>query len=185
MKKVKQFSVIFIALVINSFAFSQNLSSEDKTRIADIKRMYKEANDASTLSCKDGSSIEFDALDPSAPQSEKFEFLQTAKYCNLTGGYKTLSGNLTGYEWWENLTFYFRENELFFVFINSGAEACEDEYRIYFDKNEQVIKILHKTNDCDPTASNLTSREITDISEQTAILEDLYANFDKLMNMFP
>ena len=138
--------------------------SQDKTaRIAEIKKMYAEVNELSLKKkdCISGKKTEFDSFDEAG---EKIPFDQNAEKCKLGNNYVTISASLNGYEWNSNVSYYYKNDKLFFVFISNGAEACMVEYRIYLDENQKIIKLLEKSNDCDG-GDLKNNNEITDTKE--------------------
>jgi hypothetical protein len=158
--KYKITITIVIALLFNNY-YAQNSSN----RITEIKKMYVETNklieNKTNSNCKSATKTEYEGFDEN---SEKFPFQQSAEKCILTNEYQTLSGIFNGYEWNCNLSIYQKNGKMFFALMSSGAEACSSEYRIYYDINENVIKVLAKQNDCDGNSPTI-NKEITDKKE--------------------
>lgn len=172
------FLISFFLFVINS------IFSQDKTaRITEIKKMYAEVNELSLKKkdCFSGKKTEYDSFDEA---SEKIPFDQTAEKCKLGNNYVTISASLNGYEWNSNVSYYYKNDKLFFVFISNGAEACMVEYRIYFDENQKIIKLLEKSNNCDG-GDLKNNNEITDAKEFDETMQLIDQNkikIDEILN---
>jgi len=164
-KKQKNTYIMKLTLLISIFLLINNsIFCQDKAaRIAEIKKMYAEATELSLKKkdCESGKKIEYEGFDEA---SEKMPFEQTAEKCKLANNYVSISASLQGYEWNINVTYYYKNEKLFFVFISNGAEACFVEYRVYFDENQKIIKLLEKSNDCDG-GDLKKNNEITDAKE--------------------
>jgi hypothetical protein len=173
MKKIKSLLLIVLLFNIHNSLFAQNQTAAQKARITDIKRMYQEVNNATKVSCEEDSTIFYDSLDPSNPDLEKFAFTNTAEKCELSGGYSVLKGLFNGYEYYSEYIYYYYYNQLFFVFVSSGAESCLSEERYYFDTNQNIIKYLNKSNDCDGSEDNMVTKEITAPSEINSSKKDI------------
>lgn len=154
-------------LLFASALFCLLASSQEKNeRIQQIKKMYAEVNELmknnNKVNCKSAKEIVYDSF---SPESEKIPFDQTYQACQLTKGYEVLTANLSGYEWGSGYYMYRINKKLFFAFVSSGAEACATETRIYFDSNENPIKVLEKSNNCDGNEVSIS----TEIKDATAI----------------
>ena len=154
------------------------LSQDKNARISEIKKMYSEATTLSLKKkdCISGKKIEHEGFDEA---SEKFPFEQTAEKCKLGNNYVTIAASLNGYEWNSNISYYYKNDKLFFVLLSNGAEACIVEYRIYFDENQKIIKLLEKTNDCDGGELK-SNNEITDVKEFEETFQLIEQNKNKI-----
>lgn len=153
--------------VKNPAATPENLSPED--RISQIKNWYEDAQKglaSSNKNCKNGDEKWKAKLD----EKTSMEFTNTAKICELENGIKVFSGEFNGYEYQQKFSYYFKGDQLFFVYYDSGAEACYDENRIYYDENTQPIQFLLKTNDCDGNEPK-ANKKIEDPKQQKALLK--------------
>jgi len=116
-------------------------------RIQEIKELYAKIqsspNQNKDCTSKSKTTIDYDIL------KEGYPFENTAKKCKLEDGllYEQVTRN--GYEWSETTSLYHKDGKRFFVFVTGGAEAYGYEYRIYYDKNYQDIRILMAENDYD------------------------------------
>jgi hypothetical protein len=171
--------IFFLANYICTPCYSQDNSS----RILEIKKMYGEviklSNSNISKQCKKGKMTNYEGFDS---RSEKMPFEQTAELCHISKDYITYDAKFCGYEWGSNVIYYLKNNKIFFVFISSGGEACINEYRVYYDLNENIIKILKKSNDCDGN-SPLNSSEIKEKTEIKNIYDDIHSNFNKVLKM--
>jgi hypothetical protein len=174
--------LIIVILIINS-AFTNCFSQENSARILEIKKMYGEviklSNSITSKNCKTGKVTDYQGFDEN---SEKMPFEQKAEYCNVSADYSTYKAKFSGYEWSTETVFYLKGNKIFFVFMSSNSEACSNEYRIYYDLNRNVIKILNKSNDCDGDKP-LKSSEIQDKAEIKSIINEVNRDFNKAMQM--
>ncbi len=173
---------IIIFFLANSI-FTSCYSQDNSSRILEIKKMYGEvtklSNSNISKQCKKGKMTNYEGFDPS---SEKMPFEQTAELCHISKDYITYHAKFCGYEWISDKIYYLKNNKIFFVFISSGSEACSNEYRVYYDLNENIIKILNKSNDCNGD-SPLKSSEIKDNAEMKRIYEDINTDFNKVLKM--
>jgi hypothetical protein len=179
MKSIVYFISIFFFL--NSH---QGFSQDNAARIQEIKTMYSEIvelqKNTDQKQCKTGKKTTYESLESS---TTGFPFEQTAEKCTLKNNYSIIKGNFKGYEWGNDIFFYYKNNNLFFVYSEGGAESCYSEYRIYYDIKGNVIKILEKSNDCSGETP-VKNTDITEPEEQKRILlrvnEDLAAATEML-----
>ena len=99
-------------------------------------------------------------------------FENTAKECQLADAFKYQQVNLNGWEWTETTTFYYKEDQCFFVYLKGGAEACGYEYRVYYNREGGVIRVLLAENDCDGEEVG-SSIEVTDEKRKREILNSI------------
>ena len=174
--------LIIVILIINT-AFTNCFSQENSARILEIKKMYGEviklSSSITSKNCKTGKVTNYEGFDES---SEKMPFEQTAEYCNVSVDYTTYKAKFCGYEWSNETIFYLKGNKVFFVFMSSSSEACTNEYRIYYDLNGNVIKILNKSNDCNGDKP-VKSSEIADKVEMKNIIDGVNTDFAKVLQM--
>ncbi|MFK7787279.1 MAG: hypothetical protein AB8B56_19305 [Crocinitomicaceae bacterium] len=116
-------------------------------RIQEIKELYAKIqnspNQNKDCTSKSKTTINYDVI------KEGYPFENDAKKCNLEDGLMYKQVTLRGYEWGETANLYYKDGQRFFVFVTGGAEAYGYEYRIYYNKNNEVIRILLAENDYD------------------------------------
>jgi len=153
----------YLIIIIFLFIVNIVLSQQKEYRIKEIKKMYAELNSLISLKkeCIYGKKIEHEGFDEN---SEKYPFDQMAESCKLSNNYKTLSASFNGYEWNCNMSYYLNNDIPFFVLMSTGAEGCISEYRIYLDKNGEIIQLLEKSNECDGNTP-LINKEIQDLKQ--------------------
>lgn len=160
------------------------VSQNSEARVQEIKKMYAEAQQLqkaeNAANCKTEVKTTYESFDA---KSEKIPFEQSAKSCELAKGYKVISADLKGYEWGRKWFFYYKDTKLFFVFNTGGAEACYSEYRIYYDNNGGVIKLLEKSNNCDGAEATKNTELKNDKDKKTVLTmvdDDLKTILDML-----
>jgi hypothetical protein len=168
-----------------NLGFISCYAQDNSSKIQDIKKMYAEiiqlSNTNSSKQCKTGKMIEYDYTN----NSERYPFEQTATFCQVSKEYATYHAKFLGHEWNMDIAFYLKDKKVFFVLMTSGSEASSNEYRIYYDVKENVIKILNTSNEGDdamPTES-MKSKEIKDKVEKKRIIDDLNTSFKKVLKM--
>ena len=176
-----KYSIIFFFLT--NFICVNCYSQDSASRILEIKKMYAEviklSNTNTSKQCKKGKTINYEGFDQS---SKKMPFEQTAELCNISKEYTTYNEKFSGYEWESDEIYYLKDNKIFFVFMVTGSASCSNEYRVYYDANENIIKILNKSNDCNG-GSPINSSEIKDKAEMKIIYDDIHSNFNKVLRM--
>ena len=168
-------------VLYHNYSFSQ----ENTPRILEIKKMYGEIIKLSTSNtskqCKSGKRTDYEGLNE---ESKKFPFPQTAELCRLSKDYSTYHAKFCGYEWHSDTTYYLKDNKIFFVFSSSNPESCKSEYRVYYDLNGKVIRILQKSDpDCDGSVASENSIEIKDKVEMKSIVNSINSDFSKLLKI--
>ena len=145
-------------------------------RIAQIKLFYKE--------CMSLVSNESDCRTDTLMRKEKpfpdmaeMEYKQIAKSCELPNSYSYLEGQFFGHEWANTSLFYYKGDDLFFAFSSGGAEGCGWEYRLYFNKEGEVIKVTEKSNECDGDYPTI-DKNLTDLPEGDHIIGNLKGNLE-------
>ena len=144
---------------------AQKIKQSVGDRIIEIKEFYSEIqkssnNDKNCISSKRKRRDEFG------------EYENHAKICHLTGDLMYQQVKLNGHEWEETASFYYKGNKCFFVYIKSFSEACAHSYRVYYDRNGEVIRVLLAENDCD--GDNVGSNvEVTDRNQKQEILNSI------------
>ncbi len=167
-----------LIILILLFVVNIVLSQQKDIRIKEIKKMYTETNSliSKKKECISGKIIEYEGFDEN---SEKFPFDQIAESCKLENNYKTISASFNGYEWNCNMSYYLKNDTVFFVLMSTGAEGCISEYRIYFDSVGEIIQLLEKSNECDGN-SPLTNKEIKDAKQIENIKTIIMHNRSKI-----
>ncbi|NVK66717.1 MAG: hypothetical protein HWE22_19145 [Flavobacteriales bacterium] len=116
-------------------------------RIDEIKQLYAQiqASPNQNKNCinKSKTVINYDIMEEGFPMTNK------AKSCQLEDDLKYEQIELNGYEWGETTSFYYHEGKRFFVYTSGGAEGCGYEYRIYYNTDGEIIRMLEARNDCD------------------------------------
>ncbi|MEJ6491266.1 MAG: hypothetical protein QNL60_02250 [Flavobacteriales bacterium] len=149
----------------SSVYYEKEIKQPVEDRIIEIKEFYSEIqkssnNDKNCISSKRKRRDEFG------------EYENHAKICHLTGDLMYQQVKLNGHEWEETASFYYKGNKCFFVYINSFSEACAHSYRVYYDRNGEVIRVLLAENDCD--GDNVGSNvEVTDRNQKQEILNSI------------
>ena len=110
-----------------------------------------------------------------------YPFENTAKECQLADAFKYQQVNLNGWEWTETTTFYYKEDQCFFVYLKGDAEACGYEYRVYYNREGGVIRVLLAENDCDGEEVG-SSIEVTDEKRKREILNSIDNSKKELRN---
>lgn len=174
-----------LAILLFFFSSISVFSQDNAARIQTIKTMYSdivelEKSIDTVKQCKTGKKTNYEGFGNS--DSEKYPFEQTAMKCTFTNGYSTLTGNFSGYEWGAKTIFYYKNDALFFVFSDQGAESCIFEYRIYYDTAGKVIKMLEKSNDCGGEVPT-KNVEVKDAVEQKRILENIAKDRTEILEM--
>jgi hypothetical protein len=180
-----KYSIIFffLAYFICATCYSQDVA----TRILEIKKMYAEVIklNKSNISkqCKKGKMTSYEGgFEIGTIEHARSRVDQTAERCHISKDYTTYSAKFTGHEWVENNIYYLKNNKIFFVFISTMDEGCQDEYRVYYDLNENIIKILNKSNGCD-VYSPLKSSEIKDKAKMKRLYDDINSDFNKVLRI--
>lgn len=145
-----------------------DVEQTNEERIAQIKQFYKDVEASEKKACKTESRISYDSFDG----EEQIPFEDFAEQCNYAIGFTRKSVELHGYEWADQATFYYEGDDLFFVYMSGGAEACAYEYRVYYDKRENPILVLSSENDCDGEDPG-NSIEVKDEQKKEEIIETI------------
>lgn len=143
----------------------EEMSMGPEERVETIKKWYTEliSLQIKKSNCKTGKKISKEGF---SNDTEQYEFVNSVKQCQLEKGYSFKEGEFNGYEWTKRITFYYKNDQLFFAFSRGGAEAYGYEYRTYYDSEGNIIKVLENTNDGDGDLPK-NRREITDGEELT------------------
>lgn len=122
-------------------------------RAAEIKRMYAEVQgllrNSSNVSCIEAKRIEYDDPEP----DYNYPHEQFARHCTLPLNYSVYSATLRGHESLEDVTFYFKGKQLFFVYSEGGAESFAFEQRSFYDERGNVLQLIERTNEDEPGGS--------------------------------
>ncbi|MDG1332263.1 MAG: hypothetical protein P8P74_08025 [Crocinitomicaceae bacterium] len=151
-------------------------------RIKEIKELYAQIqsspNQNKDCTSKAKTTINYDVIEEGIP------FENTAKECILENDLKFQQVVLNGYEWSETVSFYFKDDQRFFSYVSGGAEAYGYDYRVYYDKDGEVIRVLLAENDYDGQEVSAPF-EITEEGRKKEILNAVaYAKkeLDKLLS---
>jgi hypothetical protein len=110
-------------------------------RINDIRAWYSQIQNLGLKNCKQKTRVKYDSF---SPETEKMPFDQVASRCKLSDEFELIEGNLSGYEWSNTVHIYKKNQKIFFIFIEGGAESWSFERRYYCDKDENVIRHLER-----------------------------------------
>ena len=145
-------------------------------RILEIKALYAKIQGSAdkNKNCKSGTKTSYDGME------DQYPFENTAKECQLDGDFMYQQVSLSGYEWGETCTFYYKDNKRFFTYLTGGAEACGYDYRVYYNKEGEVIRVLLAENDCDGEEVS-SSIEVTDEKRKQEIIGSI-AHSEKELN---
>ena len=138
--------LIFYSLLLGFYTgYSQNTEAIN-ARVLDIKKWYGEIQSIGLKNCKEKTRVALDSFDG---ETDKMEFVQKIKKCDLNSDYEVLQGEFSGYEWANDINIYKKNGNVFFVFIYWGGEGVNNENRFYFDENQKLIKEIEKSIDYD------------------------------------
>lgn len=144
-------------------------------RIVEIKSLYAEIQGAKDKekNCTSNSvkDMNYDVIE------DGIELTNKAKECRLNNDFMYQQVVMNGYEWSETCSFYYKEDKRFFAYLSGGAEGCGYDYRIYYDKDGEVIRVLLAENECDGQEVG-NSKEITDEKRKGQIISSI-ANAEK------
>jgi hypothetical protein len=136
-------------------------------RIIEIKAFYSKIQSAPN---KENNCIS--ATETRNDELRGYPFKNTAKECQLADNYMYQQVKLKGWEWEETTTFYYKEDQCFFVYLTGDDEACGYDYRVYYDREGEVIRVLLAENDCDGDVIG-SSIEVTDKKRKREILSSI------------
>lgn len=159
MKTIFTKSVSIITVLLLSLTFLQANAQSVEARVATIREMFAQVtkleNTLGTKTCISGRGIN---------RENGSSFTQSAKQCGYPNGYSVISASLEGWEWGATPKFYFKNNTLFFVYINYSSVVGTAEYRIYFNESGNIIRILEKFDDItdNPQKTNITVSDMTE-----------------------
>ncbi len=110
-------------------------------RINDIRAWYSQIQNLGLKNCRQKTRVKYDSFNL---ESEKIPFDQVASRCKLSDEFELIEGNFSGYEWAYTVHIYKKNQKVFFIFIEGGAEGWSYERRYYCDKDENVIRHLER-----------------------------------------
>lgn len=110
-------------------------------RINDIRAWYSQIQNLGLKNCRQKTRVKYDSF---SVESEKIPFDQVASKCKLSDEFELIEGNFSGYEWSYTVHIYKKNQKVFFIFIEGGAEGWSYERRYYCDKDENVIRHLER-----------------------------------------
>lgn len=160
------------------------LNEESQTveeRILEIKSLYKEIQGyKGERSCQTATKTTYDGFN----DDDQFPFENKAKECKTETGFVVKEVTLNGYAWSEHNSFFYKDGILFFVFSQGGAEACAFEYRVYYSRENDVIRVLSAENDCEGDDVG-SSEDVTEGKKRNEVLNSVgYAleQFKSILN---
>jgi len=125
----------------NSYA---QTSQSVKSRVIEIKKWYNEVESKGYNDCKTLEYLEYQydyAFDKKKP------YVQILSHCKIENKYSVKKGEFTGHHYRIYITLYYRNNKIFFAFVEGGEESYSYENRFYCDANEKIILELHRDSD--------------------------------------
>lgn len=117
--------------------------SDETNRIYQIKQMYEYVKTLNVINVKHGKGI----TNPGGSIEEREdegEDTHSAKITFYDQGYRVYSGTFNYYEGDAGLQIYHNNNDMFFCVYSISAEGDTQQYRLYFDKYTNVIKMTYK-----------------------------------------
>ena len=147
MKKTLLF-LIFLAPIL--------LLSQHSDRVLLIKKMYKETISYSKVGdCK---TISWEEIDDDDEYGRSFE--REVTKCLYPDNYSRISLSFSLWESWLGGEYYFKNDNLYFVYIVSDQGNSEDKTRIYFKENGEIEKILVDYGEGNTTVNDSSDIEI-------------------------
>lgn len=147
-------------------------------RIQEIKKLYASIQRSPSVNSncvsKAKTTMNYDVIEEGIP------FENTAKKCQLEDNLMYEQVRINGYEWSETCTFYSKNDQQFFAFLSGGAEACGYDYRVYYNRDGEVIRVLLAENDCDGQEVS-EPFEVTEAKRKKEIL-DAIGSAEKELN---
>lgn len=110
-------------------------------RIEDIRTWYSQIIKLGKKNCRKQTKTIYDSLNG---YDDLQEFEESVSLCKLNEEFEVIEGNFPAYESGVTIHIYKRFGNIFFVFIEGGAESWQYERRYYCDKDENVIRFLEK-----------------------------------------
>jgi hypothetical protein len=133
--------LLLLIIPLFVFGFTQNV----KERVLLIKKMYKETQElvkTGTKDCKDVSYSEvFDDDEYSRPYDRDIT------YCDFGQGYSRISCDFFLDHSAVSAEYYFIYNHLYFAYVIVHFGFAQDEYRLYFNEEGSVIRLLENIED--------------------------------------
>ena len=138
-------------------------------RIQEIKTLYKEFQGfEGERECKTATTTIYDGF----YEDDQFPFENVAKECKTETDFLVKEVTLNGYAWAEHTSFFYKDDMLFFAFTEGGAEACAYEYRVYYSKENEVIRVLAAENDCEGNDIG-SSEDVTEGKKRNEVLNSV------------
>lgn len=116
---------------------------DDTDRIYQIKEMYEYVKTLNVIKVKRGRGISNPGGSIEEGEDE-VENLHSAKIMFYEQGYKVYSASFDQYEGNEGLQIYYNNNDMFFCVYSISSEGDTQQYRLYFDRYTNVIKMTYK-----------------------------------------
>jgi hypothetical protein len=128
---MKKLLLILLCLPLLSYA-------QHSDRVLEIKKMYKKTRSYEKKGdCK---TISWEEIDEDDEYGRSFE-REVAK-CIYPDNYTRISLSFSLWESWLDGEYYFKNGNLYFVYLSDDWGNSQDKTRIYFKKNGEVEKIL-------------------------------------------
>lgn len=140
--------------------------ADETDRIYQIKQMYEYIKKLNVINVKRGRAI----TNPGGSIEEgedEGEDIHSAKITYYDQGYRVYSGTFNYYEGDDGLLIYYNNNDMFFCVYSTSAEGDTQQYRLYFDKYTNVIKMTYKEKNSDSSVRGpydiIDSRKVQEI----------------------
>lgn len=172
---IKTLFLLFV-VISNNFAQDKQFKiTEVKNKYAEIVQLY---NSSKTKKCKVETITEFSV----SSSSEKIPFDQTVEYCELTKDYSVYKASFSGEDWHCLMSYYLKDNKLFFVQMPCGIGSDSTEHKIYYDDKGEIIKIIKNTYEA-PQFDTIKTIEITDRLEINKIKNKINDDLEKMLKI--
>ncbi len=168
-------TILVCFCVLNTPVFSQSESD----RIAEIKRMYNEIIGLGEQNCAEKSMIDY--IDVGG---EVVEMEQKASFCQINDSYFLIKGVISDWEYEEEIYAYYRNSNIFFVYIKYYDVAFEGELRYYFYENGDLVQILEKNNENADDLNLVPNSKVESEDELNRLLTYLTNDLEKIKLIF-
>ncbi len=109
-------------------------------------------------------------------------FTQQVEKCNYKNGYSIVKADLRGYGWSEKVTYYLKNNKVFWGESAGASESYAYEHIIIFDQNENIISLEIKNRDLS-SDEDLKLDTSIGAEEKQLISEGIIETYQKVSKM--
>lgn len=147
-------------------------------RIAEIKQWYNEFQQVSN------SKDIFNNCETTRWKEIEFEATleQSTKRCFYDSNFQSIQTRLEGWESVTTTTHYLKDNLIFFAICKTSDTSVEATYRIYYDHDIQVIRILETVKDNVDSSLSHSNVELTNQNEINQVIELADECWEKAQN---